>query len=134
MASFRFTRSVPSQGTAFVFGSWVCIADGVGDFRRFLIDMKPKTPVADLRSDLDKFVDDLDDLSIHASAAKIKMESAPGSTSSGAATTSLGLESFQSKGSCSRSRLGSRNPATDLQEADISGSLSMLEKNLDSLL
>jgi hypothetical protein len=60
----------------FVFGSWVCIADGVGDFRRFLIDMKPKTLTADPRSDLDKFVDDLDNLSIHASAAKIKMESA----------------------------------------------------------
>jgi hypothetical protein len=40
--------------------------------------MKPKTPVADLGNDLDKFVDILDDLSIHASAAKIKMESAPG--------------------------------------------------------
>jgi hypothetical protein len=36
--------------------------------------MKPKTPVADLRGDLDKFVDDLHDLPIHASAAKIKME------------------------------------------------------------
>jgi hypothetical protein len=83
----------------FVLGSWVCIADGVGNFRRFLINMKPKTPVTDLRSDLDKFIDDLDDLSIHASAAKIKVESAPGPTSSGAAATSLGLESFQFKGS-----------------------------------
>jgi hypothetical protein len=134
MTSFRFTRSVPSQGTIFVFGSWVCIADGVGDFRQFPIDMKPKTPVADLRSDFNKFVDDLDDLSIHASVAKIKMESAPGLTSSGAAATPLGLESFQSKGSRSRSRLGSRNPATDPQEADVSGSLSTLEKDLDSLL
>jgi hypothetical protein len=25
MASFKFIRSVPSQGTTFVFGSWVCI-------------------------------------------------------------------------------------------------------------
>jgi hypothetical protein len=75
----------------------------VGNFRRFLIDMKPKTPVADLRGNLDKFFDDLDDLPIHASATKIKMESAPGSASSGAAVTSLGLESFQSKDSRSRS-------------------------------
>jgi hypothetical protein len=134
MASFRFTWSVPSQGTTFVFGTWVCIADGVGDFLWFLVDMKPKTPVADLRSDLDKFADDLDDLSIHASAAKIKMESAPDSTSSCATATSLGLESFQSKDSRSRSRLGSRNLATDLQEANVSGSLSALEKDLDSLL
>jgi hypothetical protein len=56
MASFKFARSVPSQGTTFVFGSWVCIADGMGDFQRFLIDMKPKTSAADPRSDLDKFV------------------------------------------------------------------------------
>jgi hypothetical protein len=134
MASFKFTRSVPSQGTTFVFGSWVCIADGVGDFRRFLVDMKPKTPAADPRSDLDKFVDDLDDLSIHASAAKIKMELAPGSTSSSAAATSLGLESFQSKDSRNRSQPSLCNLATDLQEASVSGSLSVLEKDMDSLL
>jgi hypothetical protein len=134
MASFKFTRSVPSQGTTFVFGSWVCIADGAGNFRQFLINLKPKTSAADLRSDLDKFVDDLDDLSTHASATKIEMESAPASTSSNVAATSLGLDSFQSKDSHNRSQLGSRNPATDLQEANVSGSLSMLEKDLDSLL
>jgi hypothetical protein len=64
--------------------------------------MKPKIP-AGLRSDLDKFVDDLDDLLFHASAVKIEVESAPGATSSGAAVTSLGLDSFQSKGSRGRS-------------------------------
>jgi hypothetical protein len=99
MATFRFSRSVPSQGTTFVFGSWVCIADGVGNFWQFLVDMKPKIPMADLRSNLDKFIDDLDDLPIHASVARIKMKSALGSTSSSAAVTSLGLESFQSKDS-----------------------------------
>jgi hypothetical protein len=62
------------------------------------------------------------------------VESAPGTTSSGAAVTSLGLESFQSKDSRSRSRLGSCNLAADLQEADISESLYALEKDLDSLL
>jgi hypothetical protein len=134
MASFKFARSVPSQGTTFVFGSWVCIADGIGDFWRFLVDMKPKTPTADSRSDLDKFVDDLDDLSTNASATKIEVESAPGSTSSSVAATSLGLDSFQSRDSRNRSRLGSRNPATDLQKAKVSGSLSMLEKDVDFLL
>jgi hypothetical protein len=96
--------------------------------------MKPKTPTAGLRSDIDKFVDDLDDLSIHASVVKIEVESAPGATSSGAAVTSLGLDSFKSKDSRSRSQLGSCNLATDLQEADISESLYALEKDLDSLL
>jgi hypothetical protein len=106
----------------------------VGNFYRFLVDMKPKTPAAGLRSDLDKFIDDLDDLSIHASVAKIEVESAPGVTSSGVAATSIGLDSFQSKDLRSRSRLGSRNLAMDLQEADISESLYALEKDLDSLL
>jgi hypothetical protein len=134
MASFQFTRSVPSQGTTFFFGSWVCVADGVGSFRRFLVDMKPKTPAAGSHSNLDKFVDDLDDLSILGSATRIEEESASGATSSGAATTFLGWDSFQSKDSHSRSRLGLRDLATDLQEANISKSLSTLEKDLDSLL
>jgi hypothetical protein len=103
MASFQFTRSVPSQGTTFIFGSWVCVADGEGDFRRFLVDMKPKTPTAFSQSDLDKFVDDLDDLSIHGSATKIEEESASSMTSSGAATTFLGLDLFQTEDPRSRS-------------------------------
>jgi hypothetical protein len=134
MASFKFTRSVLSQGTIFVFGSWVCIADGVGDFWRFLVDMKPKTSVVDLRSNLDKFVDDLDNLSTCASVTKIEMESVPSSTSSSAAATSPGLDSFQSRNPHNRSQLSSCKPATDLQEANVSGSLSMLEKDLDFLL
>jgi hypothetical protein len=101
MASFQFTRSVPSQGTTFIFGSWVCIADGEGDFRCFLINMKPKTPTAFSQSDLDKFIDDLNDLTIHGSATRIEEESASSTTSSGAATTFLGLDLFQSKDSCS---------------------------------
>jgi hypothetical protein len=90
MASFQFTRLVPSQGTTLVFGSWVCIADGEGNFHHFLVDMKPKTSAVFSQSDLDKFVDDLDGLSIHGSATRIKEESASSATSSGAATTFLG--------------------------------------------
>jgi hypothetical protein len=134
MVSFQFTRLVPSQGTTFVFGSWVCIADGAGSFHRFLVDMKPKTPAVDPHSNLDKFVDDLDDLSIHASAARIEVEPASGATSSGAASTFLGLDLFQSKDSCSQSQLGLHNLVTDLQEADMSESLYALEKDLDCLL
>jgi hypothetical protein len=103
MASFKFTTSVPSQGMTFVFGSWVCVADGVGSLHRFLVDMKPKTPVAGFHSDLDKFVDNLDDFSIHGSTTRTEEESAFGVTLSSAATTLLGLDSFQSKVSRSRS-------------------------------
>jgi hypothetical protein len=118
----------------FVFGSWVCVADGAGSFRQFLIDMKPKTPAVGSHSDLDKFVDDLDDLSIHGSATRTEEKSASSVTSSNAAANFLRLDSFQSKDSRSQSRLGLRNLATGLQEANISESLSTLEKDLDSLL
>jgi hypothetical protein len=96
--------------------------------------MKPKTPTAGPHSDLDKFVDDLDDLSILGSATRTEEESTSSATSSCAATTFLRLDSFQSEDSRSRSRLGLRNFATDLQEANNSESLSTLEKDLDSLL
>jgi hypothetical protein len=118
----------------FVFGSWVCVADGEGSFRRFLVEMKPKTPAASSYSDLDKFVDNLDNLSIHGSTTRIKEESASGATSFSAATTFLGLDSFQSEDSRSQSRLGLCNLATNLQEADISESLSTMEEDLDFLL
>jgi hypothetical protein len=32
MASFKFTNTVLPEGTTLVFGSWVCVADGAGDF------------------------------------------------------------------------------------------------------
>jgi uncharacterized protein YecT (DUF1311 family) len=118
----------------FAFGLWVCITDGAGSFRRFLVDMKPKTPVSGFHSDLDKFIDDLDDLSIQGSAMRTEEESAFGATPSSAATTLLRLDSFESEVSHSRSRLDLRNLATDLQEANISESLSALEEDLDSLL
>jgi hypothetical protein len=134
MASFNFIRSVPSQGTTFVFGSWVCIADGAGSFRRFLVDMRPKTVASDPRSNLDKFVDELNNLPLHASAAQVEMESAPVSTSSGVATTSLGLDLFQSRDLHNRSQHGLCESAINFQEADVSGSLFVLEKDLDLLL
>jgi hypothetical protein len=33
MGSFKFTSAVLPKGTTLVFGSWVGIADGAGDFR-----------------------------------------------------------------------------------------------------
>jgi hypothetical protein len=134
MASFKFTSDMPSQGTTFAFGSWVCVADGTGSLHRFLVDMKPKTLVVSFYSDLDEFVDNLDDLSIHGSATTIEEESAFGATPSSAATTLLELDSFQSEDLRNRSRLGLCNLATNLQEANNSESLSTLEKDLDSLL
>jgi hypothetical protein len=113
MASFKFTSAVPPQGTMFVLGSWVCIADGAGNFHRFIIDMKPKTLAASFRSDLDEFVDNLDDLSTHGSAARTEEDSVFNAIPSSAATTLLRLDSFQSEDLRSRLRLGLRNSATN---------------------
>jgi hypothetical protein len=88
----------------FVFGLWVCIADSVGDFRRFTIDvMKPKTLATSFHRDLDEFVDNLDDLPAHGSARKTVEESVVNATPPSAATTLLGLDSFQYEDLRSRS-------------------------------
>jgi hypothetical protein len=96
--------------------------------------MKSKTPMAFSQSNLNKFVDDLDDLLICRPTTRIEEESTSTTTSSGAATTFLGLDLFQSEDSRSRSRLGQCDLATDLQEANGSESLSILEEDLDFLL
>jgi hypothetical protein len=96
--------------------------------------MMPKTFAVDPRSGLDKFVDEIDNLPLHTSVAQIEMESAPSSTSSGVATASPGLDLFQSRDPRGRTQLEPCKLAIDLQEANVSGSLSMSEKDLDLLL
>jgi hypothetical protein len=96
--------------------------------------MRMKTLAVSFHSDLDEFVDNLDDLSTHRSATRTEDESVFDATSSSAATTLLALDSFQSEDLRSRSRFGLRNSATELQEANNSESLSALEKDLDNLL
>jgi hypothetical protein len=38
MASFNLTSAMPVEGTTFVLGSWVCIADSAGEIHRHLVD------------------------------------------------------------------------------------------------
>jgi hypothetical protein len=46
MASLGFT-SVLDEGTTFVFGSWICVANGLGGFNSHLVDFgKSKTSTA----------------------------------------------------------------------------------------
>jgi hypothetical protein len=96
--------------------------------------MKPKSLAASFHSELDEFVDNLDDLSTHGSARKTKEESVFNATPPPAATTMLGSDSLQSENLRNRSRLGLCNSATEHQEANNSESLSALEKDLDNLL
>jgi hypothetical protein len=96
--------------------------------------MKPKTLAASFHSDLDEFVDNLDNLSTHGSATRTEEEFVWNATPSSTATTLLGLDSFQSEDLHSRSRFGLCNSATEPQEANNSESLSALEKDLDYVL
>jgi hypothetical protein len=96
--------------------------------------MKPKTLAANFHSELDEFVDNLDDLLTHGSTRKIEEEFIFNATPPRAATTTLRSDSLQSEDLHSRSRLGPCNSATEPQEANNSESLSALEKDLDFLL
>jgi hypothetical protein len=63
------------EGTTFVFGSWVCVANGAGGFRRHIVDdtINLKT----LASRFDDFVDNLDELPFFDSTREIEAESVP---------------------------------------------------------
>jgi hypothetical protein len=95
MASFNFTNAVLNEGTTLIFGSWVCIADGAGGFCRHLIDnMKPEASIAAQRSNLDEFIDNLDEMLLPDLAREIEEESAVDATSSHAAPGLLRSESI----------------------------------------
>jgi hypothetical protein len=40
MASFNFTSAVLDEGTTFIFGSWICVANGLGGFNSHLANSK----------------------------------------------------------------------------------------------
>jgi hypothetical protein len=63
MAPFDFISAMLNEGTTFIFGSWICVANGLGGFNSHLANSKePKASSSTLSSDLDKFIDNLDDL------------------------------------------------------------------------
>jgi hypothetical protein len=60
MASLNFTSVVLDKGTTFIFGSWICIANGSGCFNSQLADtMGLEASAANRYSDLDDFIDNL---------------------------------------------------------------------------
>jgi hypothetical protein len=63
MASFNFTSAVLDKGTIFIFDSWICVANGFGGFNSHLANSKePEASSSTPSSDLDEFIDNLDDL------------------------------------------------------------------------
>jgi hypothetical protein len=63
MASISFTSTVLDEGTTFIFGSWICIANGLGGFNSHLVDSrKPEPSTSTQSSNLKEFIDNLDEL------------------------------------------------------------------------
>jgi hypothetical protein len=63
MASFNFTSVVLEEGTTFIFGSWICAANGLGGFNGHLDNSKElEASSSTSSSDLDEFIDNLNDL------------------------------------------------------------------------
>jgi hypothetical protein len=73
MASFEFTSTVLDEGTTFIVGSWICVANGSGGFNSHLANTRePEVYVATQRSRLNEFVDNLDEMLLPDLAMEIK--------------------------------------------------------------
>jgi hypothetical protein len=60
MASFNFTSVVLDDDTTFIFGSWICATNSLGDFNSHLVNpRKPETSGSTRSSDLDEFLNEL---------------------------------------------------------------------------
>jgi hypothetical protein len=91
MASFSFTSTVLDEDTTFFFPSWICVANGSGGFNGHLADSrKPEAFATSRCSDLDEFVDNLDELLLPGLTGEIKRMSVFVATSTHAAPGLLG--------------------------------------------
>jgi hypothetical protein len=62
MASLSFTSALLDEGTTFIFGSWISVANGLGGFNSHLVNSrKPETSTPTRHSNLDEFIDNLDE-------------------------------------------------------------------------
>jgi hypothetical protein len=73
MASSNFTSIVLDKGTTFIFGSWICVANGSDGFNSHLANSKePEASSSTPSSDLDEFIDNLDNTLLPDLAQQIK--------------------------------------------------------------
>jgi hypothetical protein len=135
MASFNFTSAMLDESTTVIFGWWVCVPDGAGSFHRHLVDdMKPKAFTAAQRSDLDEFIDNLDETLLPDLARKVEEESTADATSTHATPGLLGSDSIRSEEERTRLLFGLHNTASIYQELTQSEFISTFEEDLDNLL
>jgi hypothetical protein len=109
IGSLSSTSTVLDEGTIFIFGSWICIANGLDGFNSHLVDSrKPEASTLTQRSDLDELL--LPDL-----PRQIKRTSVVNVTSTHSTAGLLGSDSNRS------------------EEVSRSKSLSDSEENLDRI-
>jgi hypothetical protein len=105
------------EGTTFIFGSWICIVNGLGGFNSHLANSRePETSSSTQSSDLVEFIDNLDELLLPDLVLQVEKMSVFDATSTPDAPDLVGSDSKKSKGTTQ------------------SKSLSDLEKELDLLL
>jgi hypothetical protein len=98
MASFNFTSAVINEGMTFIFDSWICVADCLVGFNSHLANSKePEGSPSTSSSDLDDFIDNLDDMLLPDLAQQIKKMFVFNATSTYDAPDLLGSDSNRSK-------------------------------------
>ena len=111
MAAFTYNCLVLDRGTTFVFGSWVCVANGSGGFDSQLANPRePEAPPA-RRSDANKCFDDLGEMLLPKLAKQIE-EKLVLNTSSTRSPINLRSETTRSKIHCVQPTFGLRNASS----------------------
>jgi hypothetical protein len=94
MASFNFTSAMLDRGTTFIFGSWICVANGSGGFNSHLANSRELEASSSTRSsDLDEIIDNLDKLLLPDLALQIEKISVFDAISTCDAPDLVGLDS-----------------------------------------
>jgi hypothetical protein len=94
MASFNFASAVIDEGTTFIFDSWICVTNGLGGFNSHLANSKePETSSSTSSSDLDEFIDNLNNLLLLDLAVQIEKISISNKTSTRDAPDLFGSDS-----------------------------------------
>jgi hypothetical protein len=98
MASLSFTSTMLNEGTTFIFGTWICVTNGLGGFNSHRADSKKlETSTPTRCSDLNEFVNNLDDFLLPDQARQIERMSVFDTTSTRAAPEQVESDSNRSE-------------------------------------
>jgi hypothetical protein len=106
---------VLDEGTTFIFGSWICIANGLGGFNSHIANSRELEVSSSTRSsDLDKFIDNLDELLLPDLALQIEKMSVFNATSTRDAPDLVRSDSNRSEGTTQSKSLSDLEEDWDL--------------------